>query len=132
MCDDKAKSMPFEYLTARLCSIGHALRGVGLLVRGEPNARIHALATVLVILAGTLFQLSLIEWGLIVIAIACVWAVEALNTAIEALVDLISPERRSLAGKVKDIAAGAVLITACASVVIGLLVFVPYLLGLFK
>ena len=124
--------MPIDYLSARLRSVGHAARGLASLVRDEPNARIHALATVLVFVAGALLRLSPAEWGLIVLAVACVWAAEALNTAIETLVDLISPERRPLAGKAKDVAAGAVLLAACGSVVIGLLVFVPHLLRIFE
>ena len=124
--------MPIDYLSVRLHSVGHAVRGLALLVRDEPNARIHALATVLVLVAGALLRLSPTEWGLIALALACVWAAEALNTAIETLVDLISPERQPLAGKAKDVAAGAVLLAACGSVVIGLLVFVPHLLRLFE
>jgi len=124
--------MPIDYLSVRLHSVGHAVRGLALLVRDEPNARIHALATVLVLVAGALLHLSPIEWGLIALAVTCVWAAEALNTAIETLVDLISPERQPLAGKAKDVAAGAVLLAACGSVVIGLLVFVPHLLRLFE
>ena len=122
--------MPIDYLSARLRSVGHAVRGLGSLVRDEPNARIHAAATILVIVAGAWLRISPTDWGLIALAIACVWAAEAMNTAIEALVDLVSPERQPLAAKVKDVAAGAVLIAACGSVVIGLLVFVPHLLRL--
>ena len=123
--------MPMDYLSARLRSVGHAVRGLALLVREEPNARIHAFATVLVVVAGALLHLSPTEWGLIALAVASVWAAEALNTAIEALVDLISPERQALAAKAKDVAAGAVLVAAGGSFVIGLLVFVPHLLSFF-
>ena len=130
MSDLEADSMPFDYLSGRLRSVGHAMRGIGSLVRDEPNARIHLLATVLVVVAGAWLHLSRIEWGLIALAVASVWAAEAFNTAMEALVDLISPERQLLAAKAKDVAAGAVLLAACGSVVIGLLVFVPHLLGL--
>ena len=124
--------MPFDYLSARLRSVGYAVRGLALLVCDEPNARIHALATVLVIVAGAWLHLSPIEWGLIALAVASVWTAEALNTAMETLVDLISPKRQPLAAKAKDIAAGAVLVAAFGSVAIGLLVFVPHLLGLFE
>ena len=106
--------MPLAYLTARLGSIGHALRGLAALMRTEPNARIHAVATMLVIVAGALLRLSALEWGLIALAITCVWAAEALNTAIEAVVDLVSPESRPLAARAKDVAAGAVLVAARA------------------
>jgi diacylglycerol kinase len=124
-------SLPLAYLNARLRSVGHALRGISSLLRDQPNARLHALATVLVIVAGALLRISPVEWGLIALAVACVWAAEAMNTAVEAVVDLISAERQALAAKAKDVAAGAVLLAACGSVVIGLLVFVPHLLRMF-
>lgn len=118
-----------DYLSSRLRSIGHALQGIATLVREEPNARIHAVATVLVVIAGAVLQLSLVDWGLVALAVAGVWAAEAMNTAVEALVDLVSPEHQPLAGKVKDLAAGAVLLAACGAVVIGLVVFLPHVFG---
>ena len=123
--------MTVTYLRGRLRSVGHAARGIASLVRDEPNARIHAAATVLVVLAGFWLHISIVEWGLIALAITVVWAAEAMNTALEHLVDMVSPERHTLAGKAKDVAAGAVLLAACGAVVIGLLVFVPRLLNLF-
>ena len=98
------------------------------MLQTEHNARIHAAATVLVVAAGALLRLSAVEWALIVFAIAGVWTAEALNTAIEFLVDLASPAPHPLAGKAKDVAAGAVLIAAIGSAVIGGFVFGPYLL----
>ena len=120
--------MPSSYLSARLRSFGHAFRGLKFLLQTEHNARIHAAATVLVVAAGALLRLSAVEWALIVFAIAGVWTAEALNTAIEFLVDLASPAPHPLAGKAKDVAAGAVLIAAIGSAVIGGFVFGPYLL----
>ena len=122
--------MPSPYLNARLRSFGHAFRGLALLLRTQHNARIHALATVLVLAAGAFVGLSRFEWVLIVLVIAGVWATEAFNTAIEFLVDLASPEIHPLAGKAKDVAAGAVLIAAIASVIVGLLIFGPHILRL--
>ena len=98
--------------------------------RTQANARIHAGVTLIVIVAGFLFGISRIEWCAVVAAIALVWTVEGLNTAIEAVVDLASPEFHPLAERAKDVAAGAVLIAALASVVIGLLVFGPRVLAL--
>ena len=122
--------MPMTYLKGRVRSIGHAARGIASLLRDEPNARIHALAAVLVALAGIWLHVSAVEWGLLALAITVVWAAEAMNTAVEALVDLVSPDRHALAGKAKDVAAGAVLLAAFGAVVIGVLVFVPRLLDL--
>jgi len=83
--------MPKSLLSARRRSFGHAFRGLKVLLQTQHNARIHALATVLVVAAGALLRLSPAEWALIVLAIVCVWSTEALNTAIEFLVDLASP-----------------------------------------
>lgn len=118
------------YLSSRLRSFGHAFRGLKVLLQTQPNARIHAVATVLVVAASVLLRISPMEWVLIVLAIASVWTAEALNTAIEFLVDLVSPDPHPLAGKVKDVAAGAVLIAAIGSAVIGGFVFGPHLLRL--
>lgn len=121
-------SMPGSYFRDRLHSFGHAFRGIGFLLKTQHNARIHAAATVLVVAAGVLLRLSPVEWALIVLAITGVWTAEALNTAIEVLVDLASPAPHPLAGNAKDVAAGAVLIAAIGAAVIGGFVFGPYLL----
>ena len=113
----------------RVRSFGHALRGVGLVVRTQPNAWIHALATVAVLAAGLFFSLSVIEWCLVVLTVLAVWIAEALNTAIERLGDAVSPEHHPLVGQAKDVAAGAVLIAAGGSVVVGALIFGPRLLN---
>jgi len=122
--------MPASYLNARIRSIGHALRGLGSLIRTQPNARIHLAATVVVFAAGAWFGLSAIEWCLIAVAVFCVWMAEAFNTALEALVDLASPEIHPLAARAKDAAAGAVLVAAIGALVIGVIVFGPRLLAL--
>ena len=81
------------------------------------------MATVVVIGAGFFFGLSRIEWGLVVFAITLVWTAEAVNTAIESVVDLVSPERHPVAGRAKDAAAGAVLAAAIGAALIGACVF---------
>ncbi len=124
--------MQNSYLTGRLRSFGHALRGLKLLLHTQHNARIHALATILVVAAAALFRISTAEWALIALAIVCVLATEALNTAVEFVVDLASPEHHPLAGKAKDLAAGAVLLAAIGSVIVGVLVFGPHVLDLFR
>ena len=124
--------MPSSYLSARLRSFGHAFRGLKVLLQTQHNARIHALATVLAVAAGALLGISPAEWALIALAVVCVWATEALNTSIESLVDLVSPELHPLAAKAKDVAAGAVLVAAIGSVIVGVLVFGPYALKLFE
>ena len=120
--------MQTSYLTGRLRSFGHAFRGLAILLRTQHNARIHAFATILVLAAGALLRISLSEWALIALAVVCVWVAEALNTSIESLVDLASPDPHPLAGKAKDVAAGAVLIAAIGSLIVGALVFGPHVL----
>jgi len=124
--------MPSSYLSARLRSFSHAFRGLKVLLQSQQNARIHTVATVLVVAAGVMLRISPVEWVLIVLAILCVWVAEALNTAIEFLVDLASPELHPLAGKAKDVAAGAVLIAAIGSAIIGGFVFAPYVVKMLE
>lgn len=109
----------------RIKSFSYALHGIRLLFSSQANARIHLLVTLLVIIAGTLFGISTAEWLVIVVCISLVIAMEAMNTAVEWLTDLVSPEYHPLAGKVKDVAAAAVLITVIGAVAAGLLIFVP-------
>ncbi len=106
-------------------SFGYAFRGIGTLLRTQANARIHAAATILAVAAGFWFDISRGEWLAIIGAIGLVWVAEGLNTAVEAVVDLISPERHPLAERAKDVAAGAVLCAALAALGIGLLIFGP-------
>lgn len=116
----------------RIQSFIHAGRGIGILLSTQVNAQIHAVVTVLVLFVGLWLQISAGDWALIVLAVVAVWAAEGLNTAVEFLVDLVSPEFQPLAGKIKDVAAGAVLIAAMGAVLVGLLVLGPPLLRVFQ
>ncbi|WP_413288133.1 diacylglycerol kinase family protein [Bdellovibrio sp. HCB337] len=108
-------------------SFKFALKGIRSFFKTENNARIHFLASLVVIVLGFYFQLNRSEWLWIVLAIALVWITEMVNTAFEKLVDLVSPQKNTQAGQVKDLAAGAVLLAATAAVVIAVLIFGPYL-----
>jgi diacylglycerol kinase len=114
--------------TGRIRSVRCALTGIWVMLSSQHNARIHAAATVIVIMVGLYFGLTRSEWCWIVIAIVSVWTAEALNTAFEFLTDVASPQFHPIAAKAKDVAAGAVLITALGSMTIGLLVLGPYVL----
>lgn len=116
-------------ITARLRSFKYAFRGIGLVVTSQHNAWIHVAATLVVVSVGLWVQLSRLEWCSLVLAIVAVFTAEALNTAIEYVTDLTSPEFHVLAGKAKDAAAGAVLIAAVGAVLVGYLVFGTRLLG---
>ena len=96
---------------------------------GQHNAWIHAAATGVVVAAGLFFGLSALEWCVVVLAITMVWAAEALNTAIEILCDVVSPDFHPRVEKVKDVAAGAVLICAVGAACVGLVLFVPRIVG---
>ncbi|MFR9165778.1 MAG: diacylglycerol kinase family protein [Dysgonomonas sp.] len=109
----------------RLNSFKYAFNGFKILLSEEHNARIHLVITVLVVIAGFLLGVSAAEWCLLVLCIGLVIAMEALNSSIENLSDFVSPGRNDKIKKVKDLAAFAVLICALASVVVGLIIFVP-------
>jgi len=114
----------------RLRSFVHAGRGLLHLVR-EPNARIHLLATVLVVAVGAAVRVSPLEWALLVLAIGVVLMAEALNTAIEHLANAAVPKQHPLVGSAKDLGAGAVLIAAIVAACIGGLVLGPHVCGAF-
>ena len=118
--------------TGRIRSFRHAITGLLRMIRCQHNAWIHAAATALVIVAGLLFQVSAADWCWLILAIAIVWTAEALNTAFEFLADAASPEFHPLVRDAKDVAAGAVLVTAVAAAVIGAIVFWPHVGRLFS
>lgn len=105
-----------------LRSFRFAGHGIFDLFRYENNAKVHLLAAIAVIGVGFWLQLSVLEWAIILTQIGLVWAAEAVNTAIEKLCDVVSPAHHPTIGKVKDMAAGAVLILTIMAVVIGLLI----------
>lgn len=114
----------------RAKSFVYAFRGIGRVFKTQPNMQIHVIIVLLVIVAGIWLELSVPEWLFIVFAIGFVFSAEIFNSAIEKLVDIVSPGYDDRAGRIKDMAAGAVLIAAITAVVIGLLIFVPRLTNL--
>ncbi len=119
-------------ISKRLQSFRHAFRGIATLFATQHNALLHLVATVAVVVMGLFLGLSLMEWAVIALAIAAVFSAEAFNTAIEILGDAVSTDHNPLIGKAKDVAAGAVLMTAVGASAVGLLVFVPHFLDLFR
>ena len=95
------------------------------MVASQQNAWIHAVATVVVVIAGAILGLPRADWCWIVLAIMAVWTAEALNTSFEFLTDVASPNFHPMAEKAKDVAAGAVLVSAVGAAIIGILVFWP-------
>jgi len=120
------KSRKFS-IPERIRSFKYAFRGFLWLIREEHNSWIHFAAVVILIPVCFLLHISLIEWTLITICIGLVLAMELVNSAIERLADKISPRRDTDIGKIKDIAAAAVLISAIAAAIVGLIILVPKL-----
>lgn len=117
---------PFS-IKARLKSFVYAGKGIVKFAGREHNAWIHCAFVCIVTCAGFYFRITQQQWIAVVLCFALVLTAEAFNTAIEKLVDKGSTEKNSLAADIKDIAAGAVLISAIAAAVVGLLIFIPYI-----
>jgi diacylglycerol kinase (ATP) len=110
------------FIRKRLVSFKNALVGWWYVIRTQENAWIHAVATVLTVLMGLWLQLSTWDWAVIIFVIALVWTAEFLNTALEIVVDLASPDLNPLARVGKDVGAAGVLIAASSAVMIGILI----------
>lgn len=106
-------------------SLLFALQGVRQVFMTEANMRIHLVLTVLVIICGFIFKISVTEWMFCLMSFGWVISMEMMNTAIEKYVDFVTPEYHTAAGHAKDIAAGAVLISALFAAIVGLIIFVP-------
>lgn len=114
-----------DFIRSRIESFGHAFRGWGHVLTTQHNAWIHAvIATVVFVLAFWL-RLPARDWAVLILTVTMVFIAEFINTAIEAVVDLASPQKHPLAKVGKDVGAAAVLIAALAAVLIGLLILGP-------
>ena len=129
--DHASETKPFQF-SGRIRSFRDAIAGVLRMIQCQHNAWIHAAATLVVIAAAFVLRISAADWCWIILAISIVWTAEALNTAFEFLADATSPDFHPLVRDAKDVAAGAVLLTATAAVVIGSIVFWPYVERLFS
>ncbi len=109
-------------------SFSYALQGLREAFFSERNLQIHFFFSVIVIFCGFLFHITKVEWLIVLLLFGGMFAIEMLNTAIEKVVDLVTDEYHPLAKKAKDIAAGAVLIYAIISILVGLIIFLPYLI----
>ena len=112
-------------LYSRLKSFRYAFQGLWYVLRSQHNAWIHALVTVSVLALAWWLELPALQWAILLLTIMVVWMAEFMNTALEAIVDMVKPEEHPLAKIAKDVAAAAVLVGAAGSVLIGLLVLGP-------
>lgn len=119
-----------QLLSSRVRSFRYAFQGIANFFQTQVNARIHLLAVVLITALGLWLELSAAEWADIILCMALVMVTEAINTALEYLVDLASPDYHPLAGKAKDVAAGAVLLSVLFCAVVWGLIFLPKLWAL--
>ena len=113
------------FLRSRLKSFRYAFDGWWFVIRTQKNAWIHTLVSVVVVIMGLWLELHRRDWAILILTISIVWAAEFFNTALEAMVDLYSPEKNHLARVGKDVGAAAVLIAAGASILVGLLILGP-------
>ncbi len=118
-----------HYLHRERSAFGYAWAGLRSALRQEAHLRFHALSTAIVFGLGAILPLTRTDWALLALATGAVWGAELLNTAIERLTDLVSPEPHPLAGQAKDVAAAAVLVTAMAAAVVGATVLGPPLVA---
>lgn len=105
---------------------GHAFRGLGRMLARQGNARFHLLATVVVVTVFAILEVSLLEWAVLALCVAAVWAAEAVNTALEHLGDRVSPDHDPLVGICKDAAAAAVLLASLGAAAAGTLIFLSH------
>lgn len=124
-----AHQAPLRPAPSRLASFRYAFAGWWYMLRTQRNAWIHAVLSTAVFLLGLWLGLGRLEWAVLVLTIALVWMAEFVNTALEAVVDLASPDLHPLAKVGKDVAAAAVLVGAATAVLVGLLVLGPPLLA---
>jgi diacylglycerol kinase len=117
-------------LSRQAKSFKHAFYGISIFFKEEYNARIHLLAAVLVVIGGIVLKISVTEWVAVILSMGLVLTAEIINTSIENLADFVQPEKYPQIKKVKDLAAAAVLVTAIAAFIIGLIIFLPKLLAL--
>ncbi|NND76963.1 MAG: diacylglycerol kinase family protein [Flavobacteriales bacterium] len=118
----KAQKSNNGFIAGRIKSFGHAFNGIPYIMK-ERNMWVHLFAAILIICGAFYFQFEKMEWCILILCITLIFALEGLNTAIEYLVDLVSPEHDKLAGKVKDISSAGVLFGAIGVLIIGILLF---------
>ena len=111
-------------------SFKYAIEGIIASFKSERNMKIHVLATIIVVILGLILKINIVEWCFCIISIVLVISAELLNTAIENIVDMISPEKNEKAKLIKDISAGAVLVLAIGAFIIGMIIFIPKIIAI--
>ena len=115
----------YQFLRSRALAFRYAFSGWWFVIRTQRNAWIHAIVSIAVVAVSIWLKLPARDWAIVVIAIAMVWTAEFINTALEAVVDIASPQEHRLAKVGKDVGAAAVLIAAFSAALIGILILGP-------
>jgi diacylglycerol kinase len=119
-----------RHLVKHVKSYGYALAGVREIFNNQLNFRIEVVAAILVVIVGFIFKITVLEWGILVFIISLVLICEGINSAIEAMCDALNKNFDEDIKYAKDVSSGMVLLAATASVIIGVIIFLPYVLKL--
>lgn len=117
----------YDFITGRIKGGGYAIKGAWLLLRHEPSIQVQFVLAILVTIAGFYFDITATEWIMQFLAIGLVMGIEGLNTAVENIADFVHPDFHVKIGRIKDVAAGAVFFAAVIAVIIGLIIYLPYI-----
>ena len=117
----------YDFITGRIKGGGYAIKGAWLLLRHEPSIQVQFVLAILVTIAGFYFDITATEWILQLLAIGLVMCTEGMNTAVENIADFVHPDFHVKIGRIKDVAAGAVFFAALIAVIIGLIIYLPYI-----
>ncbi|SEN56317.1 diacylglycerol kinase (ATP) [Amphibacillus marinus] len=119
----------YQEIKKKRVGICYAWNGLKYALKNEINMRVHLMMTLLVIMLGIFLSVSFIEWVLLLLTIGLVLTAELFNTAVELLLDYLAPERHPIAGIIKDLTAGGVLVASMMAAAIGLIIFLPKLIA---
>jgi diacylglycerol kinase (ATP) len=121
-----------KFITGRIKAMGYATKGAIILLKTEPSIQVQATIAIFMTIAGFYFNITATEWIAQTFCIGLVMGIEGMNTTAEAIADFIHPDFHEKIGHIKDIAAGAVVITAIAAAVVGFIIYTPYVVALFE
>lgn len=116
----------YKFITGRFRGGGYAAKGAWLLIKNEPSVQVQLCIAILVTIAGFYFDITATEWMFQILSIGLVMSAEGLNTAAEKIADFVHPDLHSKIGYIKDVAAGAVFFAAIAAVIVGIIIYAPY------
>ncbi|WP_298953040.1 diacylglycerol kinase family protein [uncultured Nonlabens sp.] len=121
-----------KFIIGRCKAIGYALKGAVILIKTEASIQVQAAIAIIMTIAGFYFNITATQWIAQTLCIGLIMGLEGMNTTAEAIADFIHPDFHEKIGHIKDIAAGAVVITAIASTIVGGIIYIPYLVALFN